>query len=100
MIKNYLGSECDHVPDSRFPSRMLAKNQRLTPPLLLLIKPWRPLRPPRTPTTRHASLHGCVSDQEFVPHTPGTVLDSGAQVRRLALGHVRLLLVTVRLGHI
>ena len=29
----------------------LAKNQRLTPPLLLLIKPWRPLRPPRIPTT-------------------------------------------------
>jgi hypothetical protein len=29
----------------------LAKKQRLTPPLLLLIKPWRPLRPPRTRTT-------------------------------------------------
>ena len=29
----------------------LAKNQRLTQPLLLLIKPWRPLQPPRTPTT-------------------------------------------------
>ncbi len=25
-----------------------------------------------------ASLHGCVFDQTFVPHTPGTVLDSGA----------------------
>jgi hypothetical protein len=31
-------------------------------------------------STCHASLHGCVFDQEFVPHTPGTVLDSGAQV--------------------
>ena len=30
-------------------------------------------------STCHASLHGCVFDQEFVPHTPGTVLDSGAQ---------------------
>jgi hypothetical protein len=29
----------------------LAKQQRLTPPLLLLIKPWRPLRLPRTRTT-------------------------------------------------
>jgi len=27
-------------------------------------------------STCHASLHGCVFDQEFVPHTPGTVLDS------------------------
>ena len=36
----------------------LAKNQRLTPPLLLLIKPWRPLRPPRIPTTpRVMRLH-------------------------------------------
>jgi hypothetical protein len=31
----------------------------------------------------HASPHGCVFDQEFVPHTPGTVLDSGAQVNIL-----------------
>ena len=31
----------------------------------------------------HASLHGCVFDQEFVIHTPGTVLDSGAQVNIL-----------------
>jgi hypothetical protein len=31
----------------------------------------------------HASLHGCVFDQEFVPHTPGTVLDSIAQVNIL-----------------
>ena len=30
-----------------------------------------------------ASLHGCVFDQQFVPHTPGTVLDSGAQVNIL-----------------
>jgi len=29
----------------------LAKKQRLTPPLFLLIKPWRPLRPPLTRTT-------------------------------------------------
>jgi hypothetical protein len=29
----------------------LAKKQRLTPPLLLLIRPLRPLRPPRTRTT-------------------------------------------------
>ena len=29
----------------------LAKRQRLAPPLLLLKKRWRPLRPPRTPTT-------------------------------------------------
>ena len=29
-------------------------------------------------STCHASQHGCVFDQEFVPHTPGTVLDSGA----------------------
>jgi hypothetical protein len=59
----------------------LAKKQRLTPPLLLLIQPWRPLRPPRTRTTPcHASLHDCVFDQEFVPHSPGTVLDSCAQV--------------------
>ena len=29
------------------------------------------------------SLHGCVFDQEFVPHTSGTVLDSGAQVNIL-----------------
>jgi hypothetical protein len=34
-------------------------------------------------STCHASLHGCVFDQEFVPHTPGTVLDSGAQVNIL-----------------
>jgi hypothetical protein len=27
-------------------------------------------------STCQASLHGCVFDQEFVPHTPGTVLDS------------------------
>ena len=31
----------------------------------------------------HTSPHGCVFDQEFVPHTPGTVLDSGAQVNIL-----------------
>ena len=31
----------------------------------------------------HASPHGCVFDQEFVPHTPGTILDSGAQVNIL-----------------
>jgi hypothetical protein len=39
-------------------------------------------------STCHASLHGCVFDQEFVLHTPGTVLDSGAQVNILegALG--------------
>ncbi len=34
-------------------------------------------------STCHASLHGCVFDQEFLPHTPGTVLDSGAQVNIL-----------------
>ena len=34
-------------------------------------------------STCHASLHGCVFDQEFVPHTPGAVLDSGAQVNIL-----------------
>ena len=34
-------------------------------------------------STCHASLHGCVFDQEFVPHTTGTVLDSGAQVNIL-----------------
>jgi hypothetical protein len=34
-------------------------------------------------STCHASLHGCVFDQEFVPHTLGTVLDSGAQVNIL-----------------
>jgi hypothetical protein len=34
-------------------------------------------------STCHASLHGCVFDQQFVPHTPGTVLDSGAQVNIL-----------------
>jgi hypothetical protein len=34
-------------------------------------------------STCHSSLHGCVFDQEFVPHTPGTVLDSGAQVNIL-----------------
>ncbi len=34
-------------------------------------------------STCHASLHGCVFDQEFVPHTPGTVLDSYAQVNIL-----------------
>jgi hypothetical protein len=34
-------------------------------------------------STCHASLHGCVFDQEFVPHTPGNVLDSGAQVNIL-----------------
>jgi len=34
-------------------------------------------------STCHASLHGCVFDQEFVPHTPGTVLDSGVQVNIL-----------------
>jgi hypothetical protein len=34
-------------------------------------------------STCHASLYGCVFDQEFVPHTPGTVLDSGAQVNIL-----------------
>ena len=28
-------------------------------------------------------LHGCVFDQEFVPHTSGTVLDSGAKVNIL-----------------
>jgi len=30
-----------------------------------------------------ASLHGCVFDQQFVPHTSGTVLDNGAQVNIL-----------------
>jgi len=30
-----------------------------------------------------ASLHGCVFDQEFVPHAPGTVLNRGAQVNIL-----------------
>jgi hypothetical protein len=34
-------------------------------------------------STCHASLHGCVFDQEFLPHTPGTVPDSGAQVNIL-----------------
>jgi len=34
-------------------------------------------------STCHASLHCCVFDQEFVPHTPGTVLDRGAQVNIL-----------------
>jgi hypothetical protein len=34
-------------------------------------------------STCHASSHGCMFDQEFVPHTPGTVLDSGAQVNIL-----------------
>ena len=34
-------------------------------------------------STCHATLHGCVFDQEFVPHTPGTVLDSCAQVNIL-----------------
>jgi hypothetical protein len=34
-------------------------------------------------STCHASLHGCVFDQEFVPHTPGTVLDNGAKVNIL-----------------
>jgi hypothetical protein len=34
-------------------------------------------------STCHSSQHGCVFDQEFVPHTPGTVLDSGAQVNIL-----------------
>ena len=34
-------------------------------------------------STCHASLHGCVFDQEFVPHAPGTVLNRGAQVNIL-----------------
>jgi hypothetical protein len=34
-------------------------------------------------STCHASLHDCVFDQEFVPHTPGTVHDSCAQVNIL-----------------
>jgi hypothetical protein len=34
-------------------------------------------------STCHSSQHGYVFDQEFVPHTPGTVLDSGAQVNIL-----------------
>jgi hypothetical protein len=34
-------------------------------------------------STCHASLNGCVFDPEFVPYTPGTVLDSGAQVNIL-----------------
>ena len=34
-------------------------------------------------STCHASQHGCVFAQEFVPHTPGTVLVSGAQVNIL-----------------
>jgi len=34
-------------------------------------------------STCHESLNGCVFEQEFVPHTPGTVLDSGAQVNIL-----------------
>jgi hypothetical protein len=34
-------------------------------------------------STCHSSQHGCVFDQEFVPHTPGTVLDSCAQVNIL-----------------
>ena len=40
-------------------------------------------QPSSKDSTCHASLHGCVFDQEFVPHTPGTVLDSGAQVNIL-----------------
>jgi hypothetical protein len=37
-------------------------------------------------STCRASQHGCVFDQEFVPHTPGTVLDSGAQILEGTLG--------------
>ena len=40
-------------------------------------------KPSSKDSTCHASLHGCVFDQEFVPHTPGTVLDSYAQVNIL-----------------
>jgi hypothetical protein len=40
-------------------------------------------QPSSKDSTCHASLHGCVFDQEFVHHTPGTVLDSGAQVNIL-----------------
>jgi len=40
-------------------------------------------QPSSKDSTCHASLHGCVFDQEFVPHTPGAVLDSGAQVNIL-----------------
>ena len=35
------------------------------------------------PSCHVASLHGCVFDQQFVPHKPVTVLDSGAQVKIL-----------------
>ena len=40
-------------------------------------------KPSSKDCTCHASLYRCVFDQEFVPHTPGTVLDSGAQVNIL-----------------
>ena len=50
----------------------LAKRQRLTPPLLLLIKPWRPLRPPRTPTT-----HRVMSP----PYTVACLISSSCLIR-------------------
>jgi hypothetical protein len=39
----------------------------------------------RQPSSKESKAYtaGCVFDQEFVPHTPGTVLDSGAQVNIL-----------------
>jgi len=81
---------CDQLDadqaNSTLPRQLVTRRRRTWPsasrlltPLLLLIKPWRPLWLPRTRTTpRVMRPHGCVFDQEFVPHTPSTVLDSGA----------------------
>ena len=49
----------------------LAKNQRLTQPLLLLIKPWRPLRPPQTQTTPRAMR----------PYTAACLIKSSCLIR-------------------